>query len=503
MMQMKMHFLLIALVVGFADSAKPGSCVGRCGEAFSRGQQCTCDLQCASHSECCQDFQAVCATAQSCRGRCGEPFVRGLLCNCDPQCVQFNTCCPDYLLQCDASVSQQKGYVHPRVTSIVSHRPHNGRRRSNSESEERLLLSALRHTCKPGAKCVVVSPSRPVSTGVQTTLVQAHVPVQPIYPPPPPRSAGNVDFHLVLSGVSGARQNPALIVPPVIRPRPNPLHDLAAVLGLPLLPERGLVDDLCSDTPISGLTALSNGTIVIFKGEWFWTVDPESHYISPPNSISKILGIPSHIDTVFTRSNCQANVYVFKGNLYWRFDRNLVLEPGFPKPLSHEFPGLTPGLTAALSAPATVSRAETVYFFRRGEIIQRFTFPSTNIPSCSITPRGFIKPQVARQTEVLLSQEIQIKVSMKGFPVPITSALTTPIPMKANTYEHYVFSGPLFFSVSVAEDLPALVGPNHPRPVVLSAPAAVETSITNVVTVISDPPPPPENSLKVWLQCPA
>uniref|UniRef100_A0A3B4B307 SMB domain-containing protein n=1 Tax=Periophthalmus magnuspinnatus TaxID=409849 RepID=A0A3B4B307_9GOBI len=344
-----------------------GSCVGRCGEAFSRGQQCTCDLQCASHSECCQDFQAVCATAQSCRGRCGEPFVRGLLCNCDPQCVQFNTCCPDYLLQC---------------------------------------------------------------------------------------------------GMTFKLQNLIIIY----------------------------------DTPISGLTALSNGTIVIFKGEWFWTVDPESHYISPPNSISKILGIPSHIDTVFTRSNCQANVYVFKGNLYWRFDRNLVLEPGFPKPLSHEFPGLTPGLTAALSAPATVSRAETVYFFRRGEIIQRFTFPSTNIPSCSITPRGFIKPQVA---QVLLSHEIQIKVSMKGFPVPITSALTTPIPMKANTYEHYVFSGPLFFSVSVAEDLPALVGPNHPRPVVLSAPAAVETSITNVVTVISDPPPPPENSLKVWLQCPA
>ncbi|XP_055007933.1 uncharacterized protein LOC110170385 [Boleophthalmus pectinirostris] len=487
------------------DTWQERTCVGRCGEAFSRGQQCTCDLQCASHNECCQDFQAVCTIAQSCSGRCGEPFVRGRLCNCDPQCVQFNTCCPDYHLQCDARVSQQKGYVPPRVTSRGSHRPINGRRRSNSESEEKLLLAAARHSCKTGAKCVVVSPSRPVSTGVQTTLVQAHVPVQPIYPPPP-RSAGKMDFHLVLShaGVSVPRQNPAMIVPPVIRPRPNPLHDLAAALGLPLLPERGLVDDLCSDTPISGLTALSNGTIVIFKGELFWTVDPETHYISHPNSISKILGIPSHIDTVFTRSNCQGNVYVFKGNLYWRLDRNLILEPGFPKPLSHEFPGLTPGLTAALSAPATVSRAETVFFFRRGEIIQRFTFPSSNIPACSITPRGFMNTQVARQTEVLLSQEIQIKVTMKGFPVPITSALTAPIPMKANTYEHYVFSGPLFFSVSVTEDLPALVGPNHPRPVVLSVPVAVETSVTNIVTVIRDPPPPPpENSLRVWLQCPA
>ncbi|KAK7945459.1 hypothetical protein WMY93_001187 [Mugilogobius chulae] len=500
-------FLLIALVVGFADSAKPGSCVGRCGEAFTRGQHCTCDLQCASHNECCQDFQAVCTigtrpntkhyirfklfiktysgflpvifSAQSCRGRCREPFIRGRLCNCDPQCVQFNTCCPDYRLQCDARVSQQKGYVPPRVITRGTHR-RNGRRRSNSESEERFLS---RHPCKAGTKCVVVAPSRPVvSPGVQTTLVQ------PIYPPPLTRPAGKVDFHLVLSpaGVAVARQNP------------------------------GLLDDLCSDSPISGLTALSNGTIVIFKGELFWTVDPVSHYISHPQSISKTLGVPSYIDTVFTRSNCEANVYIFKiplhnscichyctGNLYWRLDRNLVLEAGFPKPLSYEFPGLTPGLTAALSAPATLSRAETVYFFRRGEIMQRFTFPLSNIPACSIIPRGFMKTQVARQAEVLLSQEIQIKVSMKGFPVPVTSALTARVPLKADLYEHYVFSGPLFFSVSVAEDLPALVGPDHPPPIVLRPPVTVETSITNVVTVISDPPHPPENSLRVWLQCPA
>lgn len=481
-MEMKtLSFLLVAFIVNLVDSAKPGSCVGRCGEAFSRGQLCTCDLQCSSHNECCQDFQAVCTIGQSCRGRCGEPFTRGRLCNCDPQCVQFNTCCPDYRLQCDARVSQQKGSV-----KVITR---GGRRRSNSESEERLIS---RHPCKPGAKCVVVAPQRQV-----TTHVQAHdsVIVPAVYPPPPPPR----DFHMVLSHsrVSVARPNLGMFVhpAPLLRPRPNSFHDIAAALGLSLLPERALVDDLCSDYPISGLTALSNGTIMIFKGESFWTVDPVSHYISQPLSISKILGVPSHIDTVFTRSNCQGNVYIFKGSVYWRLDRNLVLEPGFPKPLSYEFPGLTPGLTAALSTPATVTRAETVYFFRRGEIMQRFTFPSTNIPACSITPRGFMKAPT-----MLLSQEIQIKVSMKGFPVPVTSALTAPIPMRIDQYEYYVFSGPQFYSVSVAEDLPALVGPDHPAAVVLSTPVTVETSITDVVTVISDPPPP-ENSLKFWLQC--
>lgn len=496
MKMITLRFLLPVLMVSFGDSAKPDSCVGRCGETFSRAQLCSCDLQCSAHNECCQDFQAVCPSVNSCRGRCAEPFVRGRLCNCDPQCVQFNTCCPDYRLQCDARVSSQKGPVTAR-------RGRNGRRRSNSESEERFNV---RHPCRPGSKCVVVAPARHVTTHVQA----AQVAVPPVYTPPLQR-----DIHMVVShsGVAVARPNlglfaaPAPLLPnlphlphlshlPLFRPRP--FHEIAAALGLPVLPQRALVDDLCSDQPINGLTALGNGTIVIFKGESFWTVDPVTHHLSRPLSISKVLGVPAYIDTVFTRSNCEGDVYIFKESLYWRLDRNLVLEPGFPKPLSYEFPGLTPGLTAALSTPATVSRRESVYFFRRGEIMQHFTFPSSNIPACS--PAGIMKTAALRQTEVLLSEEIHIKVSMKDFPVPVTAALTAPIPMKIDQYEYYVFSGPLYHSVSVAEELPAVVGPDHPAPVVLSTPVAVETSITEVVTVISDPPPP-ENSLKVWLQC--
>lgn len=40
----------------------PGSCVGRCGETFTRGQRCTCDFSCQEHNECCPDFQAACLT---------------------------------------------------------------------------------------------------------------------------------------------------------------------------------------------------------------------------------------------------------------------------------------------------------------------------------------------------------------------------------------------------------------------------------------------------------
>lgn len=43
--------------------------------------------------------------------------------------------------------------------------------------------------------------------------------------------------------------------------------------------------------------------------------------------------------------------------------------------------------------------------------------------------------------EVLLSGEISLKVSLKGFPTPVTSALSMPSPQRSDRYEHYVFSG--------------------------------------------------------------
>lgn len=43
--------------------------------------------------------------------------------------------------------------------------------------------------------------------------------------------------------------------------------------------------------------------------------------------------------------------------------------------------------------------------------------------------------------EILLSGEINLKVSLKGFPTPVTSALSMPSPQTSDPYEHYVFSG--------------------------------------------------------------
>uniref|UniRef100_A0A3Q4GHQ8 Proteoglycan 4a n=1 Tax=Neolamprologus brichardi TaxID=32507 RepID=A0A3Q4GHQ8_NEOBR len=193
--------------------------------------------------------------------------------------------------------------------------------------------------------------------------------------------------------------------------------------------------DLCSHSPINGLTALINGTILAFKGELFWSVDPISRSVGQPQSITDTLGISSPIDTIFTRANCQGNTYIIKGDQYWRLDGNMVMEPGYPKPLVSEFPGLTGHISAALAVPATRSKPETVYFFKNGEILQSFTFPPDSIPSCSKKPRN------SMNTGVLLGGEINIKVSLKGFPTPITSALSMTSPQGSGGYHHYVFSG--------------------------------------------------------------
>lgn len=43
------------------------------------------------------------------------------------------------------------------------------------------------------------------------------------------------------------------------------------------------------------------------------------------------------------------------------------MEPGYPKPLTSEFPGLTGPISAALMVPATRNGPETVFFFKPGE----------------------------------------------------------------------------------------------------------------------------------------
>ncbi|XP_033959660.1 proteoglycan 4a isoform X4 [Pseudochaenichthys georgianus] len=388
--------LLLSLALRPSDAAGPGSCVGRCGEVFTRGQQCTCDFSCLKHNECCQDFQAACTT--------------------------------------DAGVSGSLSRTaQPLRAAATGHRrPGRGRGDSHSESEE---WYSARGPCSryPRGQC-------PGSIRQLTASSSGRAPAAP-----------------------------------TTQPQQGPLPD----------------GTLCSDSPFDGLTALSNGTVLMFKGELLWSVDPASRSAGGPRRTTHTLGVSSPIDTVFTRCNCHAHTYIITGDQVWRLDGNMVMEPGYPRPLTSEFPGLTGSIRAALAVPASRSSPESVYFFKSGDIMQRFSFPAGSAPSCSNTPGTPPKTRFTRQAG-LLGAEVNIRVSLKGFPSPVTSALSQPRPQRGGLFEHYVFSGPLFFSVHISGDLLVLTTPPPPAapaPLPILSPV-VYSDFANMAAQNANTPPP-------------
>ncbi|XP_030627261.1 proteoglycan 4b [Chanos chanos] len=215
--------------------------------------------------------------------------------------------------------------------------------------------------------------------------------------------------------------------------------------------------NLCSGRPVNGLTTLGNGTVVVFRGHYFWTLD-SNRVPSPARSIAEVWGIPSPIDTVYTRCNCQGKTFFFKGNQYWRFE-NDVMDPGYPKLIRVGFDGLSGHITAALSMPEHRGKKESVFFFKRGGRVQRYTYQMR--PTCPKTTKITVIPvrrRQYRQAVPSLGKEINIRVSWKGFPYPVTSALSVPT-RGGDGYSYYVFSRSKHYSVKMDGDKPTVVTP--------------------------------------------
>uniref|UniRef100_H2MFB7 Proteoglycan 4a n=1 Tax=Oryzias latipes TaxID=8090 RepID=H2MFB7_ORYLA len=434
-------------------SSSKGSCVGRCGEAFTRGQPCTCDFGCMQHNECCPDFEASCTAAPSCRGHCDEPFRRGRPCDCDRQCVLFNTCCHDYQLHCGRS-------SHPSALKLPC------RKLSTDTPMTHIYHNFSPHRCDR------------LSSQTTPTFI------------PFPSGGGNIPAGLLPSPSSPRGTSPHV-------PAPGPSQPSLGASALGSSPPK---------SP-SGPGGAGNGLkvqmlVCVCSGELFWSVEPVSHSVGSPQRITETLGIPSPIDTAFTRTDCNRNTYIIKEDQYWQFDGNMVMKPGFPKPLKSEFPGLTGSISAALAVPATSSRAETVFFFKKGDIMLRFTFPPCSTPS--LEPRSSLKKNIAGQTaDALLSAEINIRVSLKAFPTPVTAAVSMHTPQGSDRYQHFIFSGPLFFKVHITGDLPAVAKPDPAVTLtpLLFRPAAMATNPATAAGQSLNSPHP-VNSIRFWLHCP-
>ncbi|CDQ88766.1 unnamed protein product [Oncorhynchus mykiss] len=472
--------LLAALVVVTCAallpfSAAQTSCSGRCGDPFARGQPCQCDASCLTHDECCKDFEALCTFGESCSGRCGESFRRGRLCECDPGCVRYDTCCRDYQNHCDTNGP------YPGSSSPKSQRDY-----SRFSEDPASPLS-------PDFYPLTDSFNVPSSTAPDTVM-DADALCSSLY-------ASLCLFVCTCSNIlhltscealsdsaTSLLEGISLLLPTPMATTPLALSSFTGQLpgsanfpstGLPMPSQGGasadnagplaLNPDLCSDLPLNGLTTLANGTILIFKGHFFWTIDPITKDHGPAHNIREELGIPSPIDSAFTRTNCQGKSYIIKGDDYWRMD-NGNMEPGYPKSVASGFHGLTGTITAALPVPATRRRPESVYFFKK-----KYSYHAESSTVCGKKSKPSAKKRHARQTEMSLGAEINIKLALKGFPSSVTSAVSVPSPKKADGYDYFLFAGPLYFNIKISGDLPALAKPDNADP--------------------------RQNSIKKWLKC--
>ncbi|XP_052442073.1 proteoglycan 4b isoform X41 [Carassius gibelio] len=257
---------------------------------------------------------------------------------------------------------------------------------------------------------------------------------------------------------SSSPRDPSDIIP--IKPTEKPLKPISEKDGKKDSIKDYQADDydsnLCSGRPVSGLTTLRNGTIVVFRGHYFWTLDKQRNP-DPPQLITKVWGIPSPIDSVYTRCNCEGKTYFFKGRNYWRFD-NGMMDPGFPKSISQGF-GQIGHITAALSIPEYRSRKESVIFFRRGGMAQKYTYQVT--PNCGKEPKypAFrVWTRARRQAVSALGPVISISKTWRGFPTIVTSAVSVPSRVKEG-YKYYVFSQNKYYSMKMEREKPVILKP--------------------------------------------
>ncbi|XP_073448060.1 proteoglycan 4 [Aquarana catesbeiana] len=235
--------------------------------------------------------------------------------------------------------------------------------------------------------------------------------------------------------------------------------------------------NLCIGPPADGMTTLQNGSMVVFRGHYFWTLN-QGGVTGMPRKISEVWGIPSPIDTVFTRCNCGGKTFFFKGPRYWRFT-NDAMDKGYPKEIIKGFGGLGGKVTAVLSVAGIKTRPESVYFFKPGGNVQKYTFrqeqtkrctkkkqPSLNYPIYSQKvqtvkfrfPRDIVRHRIEiRRTFTnipqplgILHEERSIRSTWRGIPNNIVSAVSLPNPQKQDGFDYFVFTKDKYYNINMS-----------------------------------------------------
>lgn len=76
-----------------------------------------------------------------------------------------------------------------------------------------------------------------------------------------------------------------------------------------------------------------------------------------------------------------------------------------------------------------------------GGTMQKYSYHAGSSTVCGRKSKSSTKKRHARQTEMSLGAEINIKLALKGFPSSVTSAVSVPSPKKADGYDYFLFAG--------------------------------------------------------------
>ncbi|XP_074859416.1 proteoglycan 4 [Carettochelys insculpta] len=238
--------------------------------------------------------------------------------------------------------------------------------------------------------------------------------------------------------------------------------------------------NLCNGKPADGIVALPNGTLAVFRGHYYWLLDSSRQPTVSPRKITEGWGIPSPIDTVFSRCNCDGKTFFFKDSQYWRFT-NDIKDVGYPKEIAKGFAGLNGKIVAVLSVAQHNNRPESVYFFKRGGSVQRYIYNQEPAKTCkkkvyvrypAYTPRAVIKrrrfdrairsaimyhtPVMSHSIRIhhnpsgILHQEVKINSYWRGFPKVVHLAVSIPNYQRPDGYDYYVFSKDQYYNVDMA-----------------------------------------------------
>ncbi|NXL60450.1 PRG4 protein, partial [Chordeiles acutipennis] len=371
----------------------------------------------------------------SCTGRCGEGYSREHDCHCDFNCQHYMECCPDFKKVCTVAVSCRgrcfEAFERGRECDCDADCERYGKccpDYTEHCKEERKIT-------KPNCKHKLT-----IFSSMNTLWMRKG------------RYTGNHRQDMNSEG------------------------------------EKKDEKDLCNGKPANGMVALPNGTLAVFRGHYYWLLNGRNPPTTNPRRISDGWGIPSPIDAVFSRCNCDGKTFFIKGPLYWRFT-NGVMDKGYPKPLANGFAGLSGKIVATLPVARYNNRPESVYFIKKDGNMQQYVYRQEPAKKCqrraqvtirypAYVPRLIIRrrfPRAVRMPTVIqsvrinpypsgnlyllrclllagvLRKEIKMTAYWRGLPKVIHSTLSLPNHNKPDGYDYYAFSYNRYYSLDIGK----------------------------------------------------